>query len=186
METRRIKLREVQKEDFPTLFMWRNTEKFRFLFHHNENIINYVRFCSEFSSDAAVRKFQYIIQKTDTLDLIGLTFVHSYSEKDNHCFLNLFLTEDYEKKGYGVDVFVLFCLFLLKDIGIRSLYVEAFSYNTFSIACIRRTGMIEVENLENKKLHDGKKYNILRFKGDSSLIPELIKFKEILSISKTN
>ena len=184
METRRIRLRQINENDYPVIFEWRNTEKFRYLFHHTENIIGYLNFCEEFSGDATVRKFQFLIEKTDNNEPIGLTFIHSYSEKEKHCLLNIYFTDSFERKGYGVDTFVLFFHFLLEEIGIKRIYVEAFAYNLFSISCIRRTGMTEVNNFGNKKLHDGKEYNILRFVGDRTILPKVLKYKEILSLKK--
>jgi len=186
METRRIRLREVTKEDLPTIFEWRNTEKFRFLFHHNENIINYDEFCEEFICDMTVRKFQYIIETTTTCKLVGLTFIHSFSEVENYCFFNVFFDERYEGKGYGVDAFALFSYFLFNSAGIKKIYVEAFEYNIRSLSFIRKSGMKEIEVLRNKKLHLEKEYDILRFSCDNSLLPTIIALKEKLSLPKSH
>jgi len=180
METRRIRLREVEKRDFPILFSWRNTEKFRFFFHHNENVINYDMFCDEFTMDATVRQFQFVIEKTNTNELIGLTFIHSFSVVNNHCFLNLFLKEPFERKGYGVDAFILFCRFLFNTAEIKKVYAEAFSYNALSIACMRHSGMTEIKGLTKKKLHLGNEYNILRFSCDTAILQKWANVEEKL------
>ena len=117
LETRRIRLREIQDEDLAILFQWRNTEKFRFLFHYDESIVTYDEFCEEFTRDADAHKFQFLIEMKDTHDPVGLTFVHSFSEKYKTCFLNLFLSEKFERRGYGTDSFVLFVLFLFKKLA---------------------------------------------------------------------
>ena len=184
IETRRIRFRKVQESDFPKLFIWRNSEKFRFLFHYNERIVTYEEFCTEFTQDATVREYQFVIVRKDTEELIGLTFTHSYSSNENSCIINTFLSEPFEKKGYGVESFVLFFVFLFQVVGINILYAEAFSYNTFSIACIRRSGMKQIGVLPTKKNHNGKEYEVLRFKGDVSLLPAFLKFKEKLCLSK--
>ena len=184
LETRRIRLREIRNGDLITLFGWRNTEKFRFLFHHNENILNYEEFCEEFMCDATVRKFQYLVEMKESNEPAGLTFVHTYSEKDKDCFLNIFLSEPFERKGYGVDVFVLFVLFLFNKIGIKKLFVEASAYNERSIACIRNSGMMKLSGINNKIIIAGKEYDLFRFEGDNKIVSELIKLNEHLAAPK--
>src|SRR5438045_9099255 len=112
LETRRIRLREIQAADLITIFNWRNTEKFRFLFHYDESEVNYEEFCEECSLDATARQFPFLIEKKDTHELVGLTFIHTYSKEYQSCFLNIFLSGAFEKKGYGTHAFVLFVLFL--------------------------------------------------------------------------
>jgi RimJ/RimL family protein N-acetyltransferase len=184
LETRRIRLREIENRDFPTLFKWRNTEKFKYLFHYNENEISYDKFREEFTWDATVRKFQYLIEVKNSNEPVGLAFVHTYSEEDKDCFLNIFLSEPFEKKGYGVDVFVLFFLFLFNQIGIKKLFVEASEYNEHSIACIRNSGMVELSGPFTKKIHAGKEYDIIRFEGDNKLLPRFIRINEHLTLPK--
>ena len=181
LETRRIRLREIQNGDLITIFQWRNTEKFRYLFHHNEDEIDYDGFCEEFTCDATVRKFQFLVELKETNEPVGLTFIHSYSEESKDCFLNIFLSEHFEKKGYGVDVFVLFALFLFNQVGIKKLFVEASSYNEHSISCIRNGGMTELRGLNNKKIHAGKEYDLLRFEGDKKIVPLLSRINEYLN-----
>src|SRR5436190_9778362 len=124
LETRRIRLREIHDEDLVTMFQWRNTEKFRFLFHHNDNIVNYTQFCEEFAQDRAVYRFQFFAEKKDTGEPIGLTFVHTYSEQYRSCFLNIFISECFERKGFGTDVFVQFALFLFQQMELKKIFVQ--------------------------------------------------------------
>src|SRR5215831_5042151 len=97
LETRRIRLRSVQKRDMRTLFKWRNGDRFRFLFHYDESEVNYQEFCEEFAKDTDWKKFQFLAEKKSTLEPVGLTFIHSYSEEYQFCFLNIFLNEAFEK-----------------------------------------------------------------------------------------
>lgn len=173
LETRRVLLRSVRDDDLSTLFTWRNSESFRYLFHHNENIVSFDEFCREFQNDATVRPFQYVIEKRASGEVIGLSFVHSLADDKKSCFLNIFFADRFERRGYGVDVFALFCRFLLEDGGIERIYVEAFDYNIFSINSIRATGMIEVERQKNKHLHLSHRYDVLKFVGDRSLLPAI-------------
>jgi RimJ/RimL family protein N-acetyltransferase len=184
LETRRIRLRKIQKQDFPAIFKWRNTEKFRFLFHYDESIVDYEMFCEEFKRDAHARPFQFLIEKRETKEPLGLTFIHSYSEEYHTCFLNLFLSEPFERKGFGTDAFVLFVLFLFNEVGLKRLFAQASDYNEYSIACIRRGGMRELIGNIEKKIHKGKEHDILCFAADETIVPRLSKILKLLTIQK--
>lgn len=112
---------------------------------------------------------------------MGITFVHANSNNDLEYFINIFLSELFEKKGYGVDVFVLFSLFLFNQVGVERLFVEASSYNKHSLSCIKNIGMTKV-NGNTKIFIAGAEYDLIRFEVDEQLIPKLKRIKEHLSI----
>jgi RimJ/RimL family protein N-acetyltransferase len=181
LESRRIRLREIHDENLATIFHWRNTEKFRFLFHYDESIVTYDEFTKEFNRDAEVRAFQFLIEKKDTHEPIGLTFIHTYSTEYRSCFLNIFVSEPFEKKGYGTDAFVLFVLFLFNELYLNKLFVQASDYNEHSISCIRKIGMKELNGNITKKIHEGREQNIICFAADANILPRLIRINEFLS-----
>jgi len=181
METRRILLREVRTYDLATLFAWRNTEKFRIFVHHTRDAIDYDSFCKEFAADTAARTFQYAIEKKDDHRLIGLTYVHSYSASDRHCFIDVFLEEPSEGRGYGVDVVALLYRFLVESRGMRRIYADALDCNTSSIAGMRGAGMTEVERFIGKKLYRGQHHDVVRFVAESDLLPKAIRLLQRLS-----
>ena len=181
LKTRRIRLREIQEKDFTTLFRWRNSEKFRLLFHHNDKEIDYEGFCEEFTWDTMARKFQFLVVIKNSHEPAGIAFVHSYSQENKECFLNIFLAESFEKKGYGTDVFVLYALFLFNQIGIKKLFVEASAYNKYSLSCIRSMGMTEIKGLNNKIVLAGSEYDLFRFECDNKFLPRLTKINDYLS-----
>jgi RimJ/RimL family protein N-acetyltransferase len=111
LETRRIRLREIQDRDLTTIFDWRNTEKFRVFFYGYEKEVTYDEFCDEFIQDTNARKFQFLIVKKDTREPVGLTFVHTYSEEYKSCFLNIFSRSHLNGKVME-HVFVQFVLFI--------------------------------------------------------------------------
>ena len=170
METRRIRLREVSLTDAPTLFEWRNTEHFRFLFHHDDSVVDYAAFLDDFARAPARRKFQFIIEKVGRQQPVGISFVHHFSLEEDHCFLNVYLSEPYTGRGYGVDVVALACHFLLRSVGISTVFLEAFAYNTLSLATLRKAGIPRVEDYHAGRLHLGVEHEILRFRIDRSFL----------------
>jgi RimJ/RimL family protein N-acetyltransferase len=179
MQTRRILLRECRPQDLPTLFTWRNADSFRFMFHYNEEIVDYDAFREEFRWDAKVRPFQYVVEKCRDRRAIGLAFVHGMSVEGRSCYLNIFLSDGSTAKGYGVDVFVLFYQFLFQHVGVERLFLEAFEYNTASVAGLRKMGLSEVGRSVNARMHNGAAHDTLRFAADSSLSKTIERFRQM-------
>src|SRR5258706_10192120 len=114
METRRILLRPVEENDYPTLFEWRNKDKFRSFVHYKDTRIDYDSFLKEFKRDAKFRRYQYVIVQKSTSNAIGLLFTHTFSEKHCYCFINIYIDETIEKLGYGIDAFALLYCYLFE------------------------------------------------------------------------
>ena len=184
MNTRRILLRKITHDDLKKLFEWRNTEKYRFLFHYNESIIDFEEFCKEFYSDMSYIKFRYIIQKLDSKELIGIAFAHSFSKKELRCYINIYLVDRLEKKGYGVDAFALLYNHLFESVGVKKIYVQALPYNRHSISCIEASGMSKVKNGMGKRTHLSKEYNLIRFVGNKNVLPRIKGILQALSCFK--
>jgi RimJ/RimL family protein N-acetyltransferase len=183
LETRRVRLREIHDEDLNVIFQWRNTEKFRFLLHYNTEMISYEEFCEEFSTDSASHKYQYLIEKKEGRVPVGFAYVDTFSEQYRSCFINLFIAQPFEKKGYGVDAFVLFTLFLFQRVGLKKLFAHAFDFNDHSLSCIRNIGMRELVGNITKVPERG---NVLCFAADESIVPNLARINNILSTHKSS
>jgi RimJ/RimL family protein N-acetyltransferase len=181
LETRRIRLREIQDEDLFTIFKWRNTEKYRLLLHYNTDIISYEDFCEEFALDSAAHKYQYLVEKKETGEPVGFTYANIFSEQYRSCFINLFINEPYEKKGYGLAAFILFALFLFNDAGLLKLFAQAFDHNDHSLSCIRNIGMRELAG--NIIIVPGRG-NLVCFAADQSIVPNLARINKSLSEHK--
>src|SRR5215510_9342701 len=168
LETRRIRLREIQSSDLTILYHWRNTERFRFLVHHNTNMISYAEFCEEFALDSESRKYQFLVEKRESGEPVGFAFVNIFSETYKSCFINLFIAEPFEKKGYGVDAFVLFALYLFQHAGLKKLFASAFEFNDHTLSCLRNGGMRELTGNVTKVDQRG---NLLCFAADENIVP---------------
>jgi len=183
LETRRIRLCEIQHEDLATIFQWRNTEKFRFLLHHNTEIVSYEEFCEEFAMDSEYHKYQYLVEKKESSIPIGFIYDDTFSETYKSCFISVFISESFEKKGFGIDAFILFALFLFNYEGLKKLFAHAFDFNDHSLSCIRHIGMRELVGNITKVPERG---NVLCFAADESIVPNLARINNILSTHKSS
>lgn len=175
LRTRRVELREILSTDLPQLFLWRNSDTFRYLFHYDESVVDYETFARQFQYDRAVRPHQFAVERTVGLkrDLIGLTFTHSWSAPTRSCFLNVFLGDGLAGRGYGIDTFLLMTRFLLEEVGVATVFVEVFAFNVFSLSCLRGSPLREVARLEKGRSHLGQMHDIVRFAVDRTAEPEV-------------
>jgi len=180
-ETRRIRIREIDEGDLIHLFRWRNSEKFRFLIHHDSETIEYEAFLKEFVQDTATHKYQYLVEKKETGEPIGYIYANIYSEQYKSCFVNLYIDEPFENKGYGIDAFVLFALFLFNHTGLVKLFAQAFECNAHSLSCLLNIGMRELVGNITPIPERG---NILCFAADQSILTNLERINKILSERK--
>jgi len=100
------------------------------------------------------------------------------------CFINVFIDEPFEKKGYGIDAFVLLTLFLFEREGLKKLFARASHFNTHSISCIENLGFKELIGNITKVIRQGKEQHVLCFAAEESVIPRLERINEYLSEPK--
>ncbi|HEX7845671.1 MAG TPA: GNAT family protein [Chitinophagaceae bacterium] len=181
LETRRIRLRETQDKDIVTIHDWRNSEKFRLLVHYNTDEISYEDFHEEFIRETEYYKYRLIIERVENEQPIGLIYVDTFSEQYRSCFINLFIAEPFEKKGYGVDAFVVFVLFLFRQEQLKKLFANAFDFNHHSMSCMKNLGMKELIGNVTKVVRRGEEQSIVCYAADENIVPRLERICQYLS-----
>ncbi len=177
METRKVILRPVKDEDLAIIFRWRNSDKFRNLFHYKDSKISYEEFIREFQRDAKVRQVQSVVVEKINNTPIGLIFSHSMSRDNGHCFINLYVDEAFQVRGYGVQAFALLFCYLFEHYSLHKIYFEVFEYNALSLSSLTTAGFTEEGRFREHKFHNGKRHDVLRFAAYRNSIP---RFKKIV------
>ncbi len=103
---------------------------------------------------------------------------HLISRDGARCFLNIYIADDYVGYGYGVDVFVLLCHFLL-EAGFVRVFVQAFAYNALSLSALRGAGLPEADTNE-KRQHRGREYRIHRYYVDQQHMSRIVRLLSAL------
>jgi len=177
METERITLNKVTSNDYPVLFKWRNSQKYREFVHYNTSVVSYKKFIEEFKADAQVRPLQFIIKRKTHNDFVGLIFTHSSSKDNSYCFVNLYIEERFEKNGYGPEAFALMLCHLFEEKNFYKLYFEVFEYNQNSLSSLQTAGFKIEGRFIGHKILNGVKYDVLRFAAYKDSVP---RFKRII------
>jgi RimJ/RimL family protein N-acetyltransferase len=181
LQTRSICLREIEDRDLPVIFQWRNSDKFRFLLHYNTAAISYEEFRQEFAVDSEMFRFRLLIEKIGNKAPVGMIYTDCFSERFKSCFINIYVAEPFERKGFGMHAFVLLAIFLFEHEDLNKLFAHAFDSNHHSISCIRNLGFRElVGNVTD--IHRGwGKERIICFAAGREIVPRLSAINEFLS-----
>lgn len=178
METRRILLRPVGEKDIIKIFSWRNKDKFRNFFHYKSSIIDYENFVTEFKKDSSTRHTQLVIESKSDKEIIGLIFSFNLNLIDGYCFINVYLDEKFEQKGYGPEAFGLLFCHLFDSYPLNKIYTEVFDYNKLSLSTITSTGFKEEGRFKEHKFYNGKRHDVIRFAAYCDSLPRFRKIIE--------
>jgi UDP-4-amino-4,6-dideoxy-N-acetyl-beta-L-altrosamine N-acetyltransferase len=181
LKTRTISLRQIEKSDLPIVFQWRNCEKFRLLLHYNTEMVSYADFCKEFSLDSQIMRHRFMIEKIEGNVPIGMIYSDTYSEKCKSAFVNIFVAGPFEKKGFGMQAFVVFALLLFQREGLEKLFAHAFETNDHSISCIKKLGFRELVGNVTIIRRQGKEQRLICFAVGREIVPRLSATNKFLS-----
>ncbi len=132
-------LRELQDEDREFLLECRNSFK-------------YVAFCTarpalgsgeeawkELEKDIKRKaRFEFMIIEHKRFGRIGQVFCYRYSNKPADIYITLFFTERFERFGFGVKVFTIYCDYIFQKYKVETIYCEALEQNKHSWQLMRK------------------------------------------------
>lgn len=157
-------MRPMEEQDSPTLFRWRNSERFIQLVSDRREPISYDSFLKELQRDMNRKsRFQLIIERKRDCLPIGTVYMFNFSQVDGYAFVNLYLEPDCERKGYGIEAFSHFVCYLFDELDLRKLYCEAFAYNRLSIDSLESLGAVEEGKFRAHRYFGGGYHDVIRF-----------------------
>ena len=172
---RSVSLRQIEESDFPTLYVWRNSNSYRKYCSTRRDKISYDEYREEMRRDLAKdRHLQCVILHGSKV--IGTIFSYGMNRTDGYTFITTYIEDAYDKKGYGAEAFALFSLHLFRSSDLYKIYTEAYSYNAHSIKCIQRAGLREEGRFVGHRTYDGRRYDLIRFALFIDQLPSLEKF----------
>jgi len=84
---------------------------------------------------------QALIYKRSNHELIGTVYSYGYSKEDGYLFVTTYISPRYIKRGYGVEAFLLFQVWLTNLISdLRKIYLDVYDFNLTSVEAIKRCG----------------------------------------------
>lgn len=175
LKGRRIWLKEIINEDVSTLYEWRNDSRFMFYCSTRRNEVSFDEFKKEITMDfKRDRHLQCLILKEKRP--IGTIYSYNLNRTDGYVFVTIYLKADYERIGYGVEAFAIFLLHLFQTLQLYKIYAEVYSYNKHSLDCLREAGFVEEGSFKGHRLHQGRRYDLIRLALLQKELPRLENF----------
>lgn len=161
----RVILDFVRDCNLNTLLKWRNSEPFLRFCTSRRNMVTLDEFKVELSADFSKDRFcQMIIFKKSTGEALGTIYCYNLSKQDGYAFVTIFMADDSKSIGYGAEAFALFCNHLFDLIPeLHKIYAEVYGYNLESMSCLKNAGFVEEGRFKEHRLHNSKRYDLVRF-----------------------
>lgn len=164
IETRRLLLRCIKKDDLPLLHKWRNEGDFMKNCSCRQTPVSFEDFERELTKDfERDRHFQMVIIEKKSGTAIGTIYSYNFKKVDGYLFVTTFITRAYQRKGYGAEAFAAFVNHLFSSLPLFKIYLEVYEYNQGSLLAMRGAKLSEEGKFKRQRLLDGKRYNVLRF-----------------------
>ncbi|MDP3764065.1 MAG: GNAT family protein [bacterium] len=168
LETSRITLKPIEDSDYPTLHRWRNESRFLALFSAKREVVSPENFTKELAREfERNRHLQFIVLRKKDVVALGTIFSFNFNHIDGYIFVNVYIDENYENRGYGAEAIVVIVRYLFKFLPIHKICFEVFEYNCLSLSTMRNAvssyGFCEEGCFKEHRFFDGKYYDVFRF-----------------------
>lgn len=168
LETRRIMLKPIEESDYPVLHKWRNEFRFLSLFSARREVVSLDNFIKEIRREfERNRHLQFMILRKKDAAVLGTTFSFKLNQVDGYIFVNIYISEEYENRGYGAEAVAVLVCYLFKFLPIHKVCLEVFEYNCLSLSTLRNAvsscGFREEGCFKEHRFFDGKYYDVFRF-----------------------
>ncbi len=179
-ETKRVRLVPLRDVHLPILHHWRNSATFLRNCTNRRSGIDYSGFVAELNGDfRRDRHEQFVVQRKSDGEFIGTVYSYNFNRVDAYAFITIFLQDDKQHLGYGVDGVALLLQHLFTTRGLFKVYMEVYEYNSAVINVIKKTGvMTEEGRFRKQRLWNGERYDVVRF---AIFIDSLVAINNFLS-----
>jgi UDP-4-amino-4,6-dideoxy-N-acetyl-beta-L-altrosamine N-acetyltransferase len=164
IETRQLYQRDITESDLEILHGWRECE----VFHKNCSVrrgsVSFEEFSCELGGDFRRDRFKQLIAfRKKNNQPSGTIWAYSLNLIDGYVFITTFVDPQFEKSGYGVELFAAMMNFLFEKFpSLYKIYTEVYSYNIHSVSIMKKFGFVEEGVFRNHRLFDSNRYDLYR------------------------
>lgn len=163
-QTNAIGLRLIEESDYPILLRWRNEERFIRLFSSRRNILNLAGFVAETKRvlENGPRHVQFVVVRKRDSKVVGTTYSFNLDLIDGYVFINTYMDESVERRGYGMMATALLIRYLFDSFPIHKICFEVFAYNELSHSTMKSAGFVEEGRFREHRFYGGKRHDVIR------------------------
>lgn len=144
IESERLLLRPITKEDTDLVLSFRNADYVKNNFFYRKSITKeeHFRFYEDKCEKGLV--FYFLVYEKESRTPIGCVYMQHYDEETDSIETGLFFCEKTpQKKGYATEAYTLMIDYAFRVMGIRRLVAKVISTNDASIKLHKRCGYLE-------------------------------------------
>lgn len=178
LATKRVALRPVQDGDMPFLLTCRNDPIFLATCTTQRNIMNQEGFAREVKTYS----IPMIITRRETSEPVGFIYARNVNKIDGLAFVNTYISEHHRTRGYGPVALLLFMRHCFQTMEqLHKIYLDAYEYARSvspMTTGIQRFGFVLEGRFKEHRVHDGKRWDMLRFAVYRESLPGIELFLE--------
>lgn len=159
----KVALREITPEDTDLIVKWRNNERVR------NNFVYKVKFTREIHENWYNTKIkkglveQFIIcENKEGYRPVGSVYFRDIDREKETAEYGIFIGEDDAvSKGYGSETVLLALNIAKEKIGLKKVFLKAFTYNEIAIKSYSKAGFVKSGDLPQVECSDGQKSDMI-------------------------
>lgn len=170
LEGKVVNLRPIKKEDLKYIQIWINDLEVQYYSQENYPVYFNPAVVKYIYDDGIKGKRYIFIMEDKSGEVVGEIWLYPIDFSRKIAELVIIIgKKDVRGKGYGRDAINIIKEYAFKNIGLNSIYLKVFSFNTRAIKCYMACGFTVVERNNRKVIRFGVKYDelIMQLKKDA-------------------
>ncbi|MBW1939397.1 MAG: GNAT family N-acetyltransferase [Deltaproteobacteria bacterium] len=162
LESKNVRLRQIEASDLLKLRNWRNSPGIRSYTrgYRPLNMLNQTKWLESLSADQL--NIMFAIEKKFDRELIGCCGLTNINWKEGHGEVSIYIGEKkWQSKGYASDALRLLLEYGFKELRLHRIYGIIFEYNDASIKFFEKNGFEFEGRHREARFWDGKFYDEL-------------------------
>jgi len=162
LESKNVRLRQIEASDLLKLRNWRNSPGIRSYTrgYRPLNVLNQTKWLESLSADQL--NIMFAIEKKFDRELIGCCGLTNINWKEGHGEVSIYIGEKkWQSKGYASDALRLLLEYGFKELRLHRIYGIIFEYNDASIKFFEKNGFEFEGRHREARFWDGKFYDEL-------------------------
>lgn len=162
LKGKRIVLRPITPEDYPTLYRWEMDVETLYLWRPQAAVLRYEDFVQSMRTGGNGVHVQMLVTERETSQPIGTVYSFDVSLVNGYASFCIYLDPSHTGRGLGVEAGYLFVNYLMTYYPLRKLYTDIYSYNKHSLHVADKIGFVVEGTLRAHRWFDGQYWDLYK------------------------
>ncbi len=136
---RGVRLRPIQKEDYPFLWELRADPEFAYLWMQGRNLPSFEAYCNDLEYALSTHVISLMVVETlNDRRPVGIMYAYDYNQLDGYAYLTMAFHPAYTRTTWAGEAYLIYNHYLFSFLNIRKLYSEVYEFNQPVIKVLTR------------------------------------------------